>query len=216
MKGSLVKLSPLEEEDYSLFSKWVIPSKVSALARGALDFASTEEIKKDIQYGNTRYAMVLTHDDRKIGFVSWQPQKYEGSYVLGGVIGDPELWDNGYGAEASILIMDYLFHFKNAHKIQFVNGLYNLRTIRFLMKNNVMIEGILRDHFFIDGQYQDAVVSSILRHEYYEDDKNQPGNAIPEAERQQTQEELYEYLNGYWKENCLPNLLRRGDRCGVE
>lgn len=209
MKGHLVKLRAIEEEDYSFFSKWMIPSTLSALARGTQDFASTDEIKKDIQSGNTRYAMVLTHENKKIGFVSWQPQKYEGSYILGGIIGEPELWDNGCGAEASLLLMDYLFHSKNAHKVQFVNGLYNARSVRFLLKNKVVIEGILRDHFFVDGEYHDAVISSILREEYYADSHNQPQDAISKIEKVKIQEELYEYMNGYWKENCFPTLVKK-------
>lgn len=209
MKGHLVKLRAIEEEDYSFFSKWMIPSTLSALARGTQDFAGTNEIKKDIQSGNTRYAMVLTHENKKIGFVSWQPQKYEGSYVLGGIIGEPELWDNGCGAEASLLLMDYLFHSKNAHKVQFINGLYNARSVRFLLKNKVVIEGILRDHFFVDGEYHDAVISSILREEYYADSQNQPQDAISKIEKKKIQEELYEYMNGYWKENCFPDLVKK-------
>ncbi|MBD7963048.1 GNAT family N-acetyltransferase [Fictibacillus norfolkensis] len=216
MKGNFVKLRPLEEEDYALFSQWVVPSKTSALARGSQDFATTEEVKQDIKHGNTRYAMVLTHEDKKIGFVSWQPQKYEGSYLLGGVIGDPDLWDSGYGAEASILIMDYLFHFKNAHKVQFINGLHNLRSVRFLLKNKVVIEGILRDYFFLDGEYHDAIVSSILRDEYYQDEQNMPEDSIPREEKQKIREELYEYMNGYWLKNTFPDLVTKGELHEVE
>ncbi|MED1311011.1 GNAT family protein [Bacillus paranthracis] len=217
MKGHFVQLQALEEEDYNLFSKWVRPSKISALARGSQDFATVREIKMDIESGNTRYATVLTHEGEKIGFISWQPLKYEGSYVLGGVIGDSNLWDMGYGAEASILIMDYLFHFKNAHKIQFINGLYNLRTIRFLMKNNVAIEGILRDHFFLDGEYHDAVVSSILRDEYYAaGEGEQPEDMIPKIEKEQIRTELYEYLNNYWENTLFSRLKKTGEENGME
>lgn len=209
MKGNFVKLQALEEGDFKLFSKWVCPSKVSALARGAQDFATLEDIKADIRTGNTNYATVLTHDNEKIGFISWQPQKYEGSYLLGGVIGNPDLWDMGYGAEASLLILDYLFHFKNAHKVQFINGLYNLRTIRFLIKNKVTIEGVLRDYFFLDGEYHDAVVSSILREEYYsQDEGNLPEDMIPKSEKEKTRKELYEYLNHQWKDECFPSLVK--------
>ncbi|USG66590.1 GNAT family N-acetyltransferase [Brevibacillus ruminantium] len=212
MRGNFVALQPLEDEDYKLFSQWVCPSKVSALARGAQDFVTEEEIRKDIVQGNTRYATVVTHEGKKIGFVSWQPLKYEGSYMLGGVIGDPNLWDMGYGAEASLLLMDYLFHSKNAHKIQFINGLYNLRSVRFLLKNKVTIEGILRDYIFLDGEYHDAVISSILRHEYYE--YSEPGDMIPKSEKQQIREELYAYLQEHWKDECFPNLLRQGEKIG--
>lgn len=209
MKGHFVELQALEEEDYELFSKWIRPSKVSALARGAQDFATAREIKMDIESSSTRYATVVTHDGKKIGFVSWEPMKYEGSYVLGGVIGDPELWDMGYGAEASILIMDYLFHFKNAHKIQFINGLYNQRTIRFLIKSNVTIEGVLRDYFFLDGEYHDAVISSILREEYYAGGKGgQPEDMIPKSEKEEIQKELREYLEKCWGNKIFPSLKK--------
>lgn len=216
MKGQFVKLQALEEVDFALISKWVCPSKVSALARGVQDFATEEEIRQDIKAGKTRYATVLTHDDTKIGFVSWQREKYEGSYVIGGVIGDPDLWDRGYGAEASILLLEYLFHFKNAHKVQFINGLYNLRTVRFLIKNNVAIEGVLRDYYFLDGEYHDAVVSSILRDEYYSEGEQKPQDMIPDNEKEKIRNELYNYLKNQWNNEHLSLLLRKGEANGVE
>lgn len=209
MEGQLVKLRAMEEGDYELFSKWVTPSKTSSLARGANDFTTSKEIKADIESGNTRYVMVLTHDNKKIGFISWTPQTYEGNYLLGGLIGDPELWDNGYGAEAGVLVIDYLFHHKNAHKLQFINGLYNSRSIRFIIKTKVVIEGIIRDHFFVDGEYHDAVISSILRDEYYEYLGTDSIDSIPQEEKRKTRHELEEYLNGYWKEECFPKLLKK-------
>lgn len=209
MKGHLVKLKAIEEEDYELFANWVTPSRTSSLARGGNDFVTSKEVKADIESGNTHHVMVLTHDNKKIGFVSWTPQKYEGNYLLGGVIGNPELWDSGYGAEAGALVMDYLFHQKNAHKLQFINGLHNSRSIRFIMKTKLVIEGILRDHYFIDGEYHDAVVSSILRDEFYAYPETDSIDSIPKEEKRTIRQELYEYLNEYWKEECFPKLLKR-------
>lgn len=205
MEGNLVRLRAIKEDDYYSIGKWLTPSIVSSLGRGANDFVQVDDLKKDIENGRTQYAMVLTHDDERIGFVSWEPLKYEGNYMLGGIIGDQEKWDNGYGAEASLLIMDYLFHQKNAHKIQFINGLYNLRSVRFLIKNGVVVEGILRDHFFVDGEFHDAVISSVLREEYYQDPNNHPLDTIPSAEKEKVRKEIYEYLNSHWKEWFLWN-----------
>ncbi len=201
MKGHLVKLRAMEEEDYELFAEWVTPSKTSSLARGGNDFVTSEEIKADIESSNTQHVMVLTHEDEKIGFISWTPQKYSGNYQLGGVIGVPGLWDSGYGAEAGALAMEYLFHQKNAHKIQFINGLYNLRTVRFIMKSEIVIEGILRDHFFVDGEYHDAIVSSILREEYYGYTDTDTVDSIPKEDKRKIRQELSEYLDDYWAQN---------------
>ena len=203
MQGDLVKLQALEPEDYKLFAECLRPSKVSALALGTQDFLSIEEIEKNIKLGNTRYATVLTHENEKIGFISWQSQKYEGNYLLGGVIVDQSKWDQGYGAEASLLILEFLFHAKNAHRVQFINAAYNKRTVGFLIKNKVKIEGILRDHLFLDGEYHDAVISSILRDEYYTDDSDFSQDTIPRNEKNQIRKELYEYLEGQWKEENL-------------
>lgn len=208
MEGHLVKLRAIEEEDYELFAKWIIPSKTSSLARGVNDFVTSKEVKADVESGNTRYAMVLTHDDRKIGFISWASQTYEGNYLLGGIIGDPELWDNGYGAEAGMLIIDYLFHYKNAHKLQFINGLYNARSVQFIIKTKVVIEGILRDHYFIDGEYQDAIISSILRDEYYEYPGTDKIDSIPKEEKRKARDELDAYLNKHWKDDFFSKLLQ--------
>lgn len=208
MKGHLVKLRAMEKEDYELFAEWVTPSNTSSLARGANEFVTSEEIKADIESGNTRHVMVLTHDNKKIGFISWTPQKYEGNYLLGGVIGDPELWDSGYGAEAGALIMEYLFHQKNAHKLQFINGLHNLRSVRFIMKTKLVIEGILRDHFFVDGEYHDAILSSILRKEFYEYPETNSMDTIPKEEKRKARQELKEYLTEYWKEECFSKRIK--------
>ena len=199
MKGALVKLQAIEPEDYKLFAECFRPSKVSALALGTQDFVTIEEVEKNIKFGNTRYATVLTHENDKIGFISWQSQKYEGNYLLGGIIVDQNKWDQGYGAEASLLILDFLFHTKNAHRVQFINAAYNRRTIGFLIKNKVKIEGVLRDHIFMDGEYHDAVISSILREEYYEDNRSLSKDTISKDEKDKIRKDLYQYLENQWE-----------------
>lgn len=164
----MVSLVPFEEDDVELIYKWRQSDLTSTLMSGSLDFVSLNEMKEQMRQDKTRYVGVKTNAGRKIGFVSWHEVKTQGNYQIGGTIGDPSIWDEGYGVEATKLIMDYLFHFKNAHRLQFITGLYNTRTISMLMKHSTQIEGILRDYYFLDGKYHDAVICSVLRDEYYE------------------------------------------------
>lgn len=164
----MVSLVPFEEDDIELIYKWRQSDLTSTLMSGSLDFVSLNEMKEQMKQDKTRYVGVKTNAGRKIGFVSWHEVKTQGNYQIGGTIGDPSIWDEGYGVEATKLIMDYLFHFKNAHRLQFITGLYNTRTISMLMKHSTQIEGILRDYYFLDGKYHDAVICSVLRDEYYE------------------------------------------------
>jgi RimJ/RimL family protein N-acetyltransferase len=209
LKGHLVSLSAMEEEDYYLMSKWLQPSLTSALGRGTQDFVSAENIKKDVLTGSTSYVTVKTNDEEKIGFISWKPLQYVGNYEIGGIIGHPELWDSGCGAEATVLVMDHLFHAKNAHRVQFITGLYNKRTVGMLIKNQVTVEGILRDYYFLDGQYHDGVVWSILRDEYYAiDDYGQPQDMIPAAEKEEAREEFTNYVKEHWNDRIFHKLIR--------
>ncbi|PTM58820.1 GNAT family N-acetyltransferase [Desmospora activa] len=211
MKGHMVQIAPLEEEDFKLMSQWLRPSAASALGSGKQDFFRADQLKEEITNDSTtNYVTILTHDGEKIGFVSWKKLQYEGSYELGGIVGDHKLWDSGCGAEASVLVMDHLFQYKNAHRIQFITGLFNKRTMNMLMKNKkVVMEGILRDYNFVDGQYYDAVVWSVLRDEYYAiDEFGQPTTMIPEQEKKQIEEEFHKFLQENWNSQIYNRLVQ--------
>lgn len=203
MHGYLIRLVPAESEDFALVSRWLRPSHEGALgAGGESEFMSSTQIEEALTRATG--AMVETLDGVKVGYVQWHRLKHGGSYEVGGMIGDPELWDSGCGAEASMLVLDYLFHAKNAHRVQFMTGTYNRRVINFLIKNDVVIEGILRDYFFLDGEYHDAVIASLLRDEYYAAVRK-PGaipafEMIPGAERASARAEFRDYMRGHWDE----------------
>jgi len=165
MEGTLVRLVPVEEADYPLVARWLQPSLAATMgAGGTATYRSVESIRDGMS--KLPLVMIETKDGRKVGLVQWRVLGHDRSYELGAVVGDPELWDSGCGAEASLLALDYLFRFRDAHRVQFTAGLYNRRVLTFLFKTDVVIEGILRDYFYFDGRYHDAVVASMLRPEY--------------------------------------------------
>ncbi|MGW6917518.1 GNAT family N-acetyltransferase [Kitasatospora sp. NPDC054939] len=212
MQGFLTRLVPAEDEDFTLVSTWLRPSYEGALgAGGESEFYSSAQIRSGLT--KSTGAMVETLDGRKVGYVQWRLLKHGGSYEIGGMIGDPKLWDSGCGAEASLLVLDYLFHAKNAHRVQFMTGTYNRRVINFLIKSEVVIEGVLRDYFFVDGEYHDAVVASLLRDEYYAA-AAKPGahpifDMIPAEERTAGRAELREHLRTHW-DSFRSDLVDRG------
>jgi hypothetical protein len=78
-----------------------------------------------------------------------------------------ELWGSGYGTIAMSDLLEFLFHSKNAHRVQITAAAYNKTMMKIFRSGFIRIEGILRDYYFFDGEYQDAVIGSILRDEYY-------------------------------------------------
>jgi RimJ/RimL family protein N-acetyltransferase len=212
MQGNLVRLTAVEERDYELVARWIQPSHAATMgAGGSAEYMSVERVRG----GMSKMPMVMieTLDGRKIGLVQWHTLGHARSYELGAVVGEPELWDTGCGAEASLLALDYLFRFRDAHRVQFMTGLYNQRVLNFLFKTGIVIEGVLRDHFYFDGRYHDAVVSSILRSEYdgwlaEGDDLLMARDMVPAAEKELAVKEFRAHMRQRW-DRMYTDLVER-------
>jgi diamine N-acetyltransferase len=197
VKGEAVVLTPINSDhDYELLSEW--SSAASWLhAAGSRHYLTPLEAKDLVLRPDINWLMVRTHDKRAIGAVNWQVMAYSQSFMVGSAIGDEALWGAGYGMESILLLAQYLFHSQNAHKIQFTIGTFNKAMVEVFCQGPIHVEGILRDHYFVDNAYYDAVVGSILRDEYYEilDVLELPANdSIPSAEKDQARKIIREHL----------------------
>ncbi|KAB2390331.1 GNAT family N-acetyltransferase [Actinomadura montaniterrae] len=169
MIGTLTTLEHCLPGDYERLAKW-FSSASGWYALGKQKLFSADDLRNENLHGKTHFLIVVENGSkRRVGAVTWtEKEEYEGSYVIGTGVGDPELYDRGLGAEASVLLLNYLFHMKNAHRVEFLFGLYNKHALPALTQWNVTLEGILRDYFYLDGEYQDAALCSVLRDEFYE------------------------------------------------
>lgn len=190
-KNSSVCLAPLTEEDYGLLSKWSSSSSW-AYAAGSVDYLSPTDFRALLDRIDDRFLMVRTREGRPIGAVSWRVGDYPGSYLVGTMIGDAAMWGAGFGMESILLIVSYLFDTKNAHRVEARCGVFNKGAVQTFCSGLLRIEGVLRDHYFLDGVYYDAIVGSILRDEYYSLTK--PIETISSAEKQEARAILDEYL----------------------
>ncbi|MDL4817194.1 GNAT family N-acetyltransferase [Actinomadura opuntiae] len=169
MIGTLATLEHCLPGDYERLAKW-FSSRSGWYALGKQKLFSADDLRNENLHGRTHFMIVVENGSkRRVGAVTWTAkEEYEGSYVIGTGIGDPQLYDQGLGGEAIVLLATHLFHMKNAHRVEFIFGLYNKHAIPVLTQWNVTLEGILRDYFFLDGEYQDAALCSVLRSEFYD------------------------------------------------
>jgi RimJ/RimL family protein N-acetyltransferase len=191
-----VALAPITEHDYQTFSQWSSSSSW-VFATGAPTYLTPEQARAFIASVNDTFLMVRTADGRTIGAVSWGTLNVPGNFSVGIIIGDEEKWGAGFGVEATLLIMRFLFDFKNAHRVEFKCGTFNTNAIEYLCSGIIRIEGVLRDYYFLDGRYQDAIIGSILRDEFY---------ALVPAERMvsdEAQERADKILNEYLEKNPI-------------
>jgi RimJ/RimL family protein N-acetyltransferase len=82
------------------------------------------------------------------------------------LIGEPSVWDRGYGSEATRLLLEYGFLKLNLNSIQLGVNADNLRAIKSYEKCGFVHEGVRRQFVFRNGRYYDIVMMSILHEEY--------------------------------------------------
>lgn len=176
-----VTLAPVTKEDCAVLAQW-ISSNTGVYTSGMQSYASAAEFKEFIDRAEDNFLTVCTPDGLAIGMVSWKPVGTPGNYVIGAMIGDADMWGAGFGYEATILLIGMLFDSMRAHRVEFNCGVFNLRAVESLCSGLITVEGILRDYYFVDGEYHDAVIGSILRDEYYA--LRRPSEIIPEKDKE--------------------------------
>jgi RimJ/RimL family protein N-acetyltransferase len=161
-----VIMSPvISDEEYELLAEWAAWES-GALANGCREYSRPEDFRKVVEEGSAHLLMVR-NAGQPVGAVTWEAQRAPGNYTVGVIIGMHELWGSGYGTIAMSDLLEFLFHSKNAHRVQITAAAYNKTMMKIFRSGFIRIEGILRDYYFFDGEYQDAVIGSILRDEYY-------------------------------------------------
>jgi RimJ/RimL family protein N-acetyltransferase len=105
-------------------------------------------------------------DGRYIGHVGLRPNDEEqsGSYRIG--IVNPEYWGKGYGTEVTRLMLRYAFETLGLHRVRLRVTAYNHRARRCYEKCGFRVEGIERESFLVDGEWQDDVLMAILKEEW--------------------------------------------------
>ena len=85
---------------------------------------------------------------------------------LGLVIGERSLWGQGYGTEATRMMLDYGFGTLNLNRVWLQVYGHHAAAARVYEKAGFRREGVQREQHFAEGRYVDAVMMGILRSEW--------------------------------------------------
>jgi RimJ/RimL family protein N-acetyltransferase len=88
------------------------------------------------------------------------------SAEFGITIGDKRYWDQGYGSEATSLMLEFGFNTLNLQRIGLRVFEDNERARHVYAKLGFIEEGRLRRDRFFNGEYYDTILMSILREEW--------------------------------------------------
>ncbi len=155
-----VRLSDVNDSYY----RWMNDRAVTQFLESRFYPHSMDGIRKYVEEkSNSRdgvfFAMVLREGDRHIGNIKIEPINWIHRFCeLGLMLGERDCWGKGYGSEAISLVTHYAFCILNLHKVNAGCYIGNSGSIKAFEKSGFVREGLLKDHFFCDGKYQDYVI----------------------------------------------------------
>lgn len=169
-----VYLRALEPEDYQKLHQWRNDEEIGRYFSGTKLFTSTLNEKKWIEdkifdKENVSCAICIKETDEFIGCVFLNSIDYlNRSGHCPTFIGDKTHWGKGYATDARVLILKHAFHDKGLERIWAHVVTDNPGSLRMLEKCKYKKEGLLRRASFVDGEFKDYFVLSILREEFEE------------------------------------------------
>lgn len=112
-------------------------------------------------------AVHIRATDRLIGSCAFsQLDPDNGSALYHITIGEKDAWGQGYGTDATRLMLEHAFTRLNLHRVSLSVFAFNERAIRAYRKAGFVAEGRAREAIWRDGRYWDEITMSILDHEW--------------------------------------------------
>ncbi|WP_077328354.1 GNAT family N-acetyltransferase [Virgibacillus siamensis] len=132
-------------------------------------YLSMEKLKNmyEKSLDNTEHRQfILSLLDENIGYVGLFSIDDRHRNAEFGIMIDPSHQGNGYAGKATKLALEYGFNQLNLHKIYLYAAKKNEKAIHIYGKIGFQIEGEMKEHFFVNGSYHDAVVMSVFQRDY--------------------------------------------------
>ena len=170
VEGERVLLRPFQEGDAEESARvWTPESNYmyGGSPRGAKrPSVESRQRRNEQMTGSDEHCFAIEADGRYIGFLGLRVNDSEqgGSYRIG--IENPEYWGRGYGTEVARLVLRYAFETLGLHRVHLMVAAYNVRARRCYEKAGFRVEGVLRESFQVDGEWQDDVLMAILQEEW--------------------------------------------------
>ena len=121
---------------------------------------------KSIDNKNMRQ-FILTKNDERLGYVALFSIESVHLKAEFAIMIDPKHQGHGYAGIATDLAMDYAFSVLNLHKLYLIADQTNEKAIHVYKKSGFQIEGELKDEYFVNGSYHNAVIMSAFQQEYF-------------------------------------------------
>lgn len=170
--GHVVGLALARPEDVPVMARWNQDLEFTA-SIGTPGEAHTVEMRQEFYQKNSRprqdnieFSVILLSTGQLIGFGGLSDISRALTATLFVGIGERHLWGKGLGTEATRLICEYGFFFRNLYSIKVeVNG-YNHRAVRIYERLGFKPAGRVRGVIMLNGRRYDQIIMDLLRNEF--------------------------------------------------
>ncbi len=168
LEGRSVVLRRHVSENLAAFRRWYRDAEVARLARYQDGPMAIDEIDRFFQARamGTETLTLAIHvraTDRLIGTCAFsQLDADNGSALYHITIGEKDAWGQGYGTEATRLMVDYAFGSLGLHRVSLAVFEFNERAIRSYATCGFEVEGRAREAIWRDGRWWDELSMSVL------------------------------------------------------
>jgi RimJ/RimL family protein N-acetyltransferase len=172
LAGELVVLRRHAPENIEAFRRWYGDPEVARLTRYQDGPMRLDEIDRFftarvIGLDSLTLAVHIRETNRLIGSCAFsQLDSDNGSGLYHITIGEKECWGQGYGTDATRLMLAHAFETLGLHRVSLTVFGFNDRAIRSYRKVGFVVEGRAREAIWRDGRYWDEVAMSILEPEW--------------------------------------------------
>ena len=170
LAGERVYLSPINPDDYKIYTKWLNDPEVTQFYPGptpVFGLTSAMSFFEERAERGHNFAIVRTADDALIGYADLHDiANISRSAFLGVFIGEAENRGVGYGAEALRLLLDYGFDALNLHSVSLSVVADNEQGIACYRKVGFKQYGRRREAMYKNGKYCDTICMDILEDEF--------------------------------------------------
>jgi RimJ/RimL family protein N-acetyltransferase len=172
--GPRLRLRPLERADLPRYQELFSDPEINLLYGGLGVPENLSKLQRRYDAGEydttDRFLiLVIEAEGRLIGAMVLRNTENlpSRSATFGILIGDPGYLDQGYGTEASTLLLDYAFGVLGYHKINLDLFEYNARAQAMYVKLGFVVEGRRRENHWSRGRFWDEVLMGVTAEEWW-------------------------------------------------